>query len=230
MFAESRIYLDLCALADPSYRDFESKLLPTVPPESILGVRMPHLRAYARKIKGTPEAACFLGALPHQSYDENNLHACLLSMMRDRTALIGALDAFLPYVDNWATCDSLRPVIFARKGDLLRPDIARWMADSHPYTCRFGIEMLMLHCLGDVFVQDDLRAVAEIAARRHDEYYVAMMCAWYFATALAVREEETRPYFADEYLHPTVRDMAIRKAIESRRVSEARKNELKKRP
>ncbi len=230
MSEEKQILSDLRALADPQYRAFQSRLLPTVRPDSILGVRMPALRAYARKISGTAEAAEFLCALPHESYDENNLHACLLSMMRDRELLVSAIEAFLPYVDNWATCDSLRPKIFSRDRHALRRDIVRWMADPHPYACRFGMEMLMLHCLGEAFTADDLRAVAEIAARRHEEYYVAMMCAWYFATALAVREEETLPYFAEGRLHPTVQAMAVRKAIESYRVSEERKNELKKRP
>lgn len=217
----------LRTMADPDYRTFQSRLLPTVDPARIIGVRTPVLRRYAREIFGTPAAVAFLADLPHVAYDEDNLHACLVSMMRDRPSLIAALDAFLPYVDNWATCDMLRPPLLGRDPAALRCDIARWMGDMHPYTCRFGIEMLMVHCLGEHFAPDDLAAVAAIAENRHDEYYVAMMCAWYFATALAAQEGATWPYFVERRLHSAVLTMAIRKAIESYRISPQRKAELR---
>jgi len=216
-------------LADADYRRFQSGLLPGINPARVLGVRMPVLHRYARAIVGTPAAAAFLADLPHASYDADNLHACLLSMMDNRTALICALDAFLPHIDNWATCDMLRPPLLGRDLPALRRDAARWMADPHPYTCRFGIEMLMVHGLGK-FSADDPAAVAEIAWARGDEYYVAMMCAWYFATALAAAHDAIWPYFAEPLLPPAVRQMARRKAYDSRRISPADKAALRAMP
>lgn len=217
----------LHALADPVYRAFQSRLVPSVDAARMLGVRIPALRRYARTIAGTPRAAAFLAELPHASYDADNLHALLLAEMTDRSALDAALTAFLPYVDNWATCDILRPKLLADDIPALRLGIARWMADPHPYTCRFGIEMLMVHCLGAHFSADDPAAVAAIAAARHDEYYVAMMCAWYFAEALARQESAVLPWFLGRRLEPSVFRRAVRKACESYRISPERKAELR---
>lgn len=217
----------LRAMADPAYRAFQSRLIPTVDPARVIGVRVPDLRRYARSIAGTPEAEAFLADLPHASYDADNLHAILISMFRDRGALIAALNRFLPHIDNWATCDILRPKLLGRDIPALRRDIARWMADPHPYTCRFGMEMLMVHCLGAAFDPADPDAVAAVASARAEEYYVAMMCAWYFATALAARTEAVLPYFTGDRLAPSVRARALRKACESDRIPPALKAELR---
>ncbi len=218
----------LRAMADPAYCAFQRRLIPTVDPARVLGVRIPDLRRYARSIVGTPEAEAFLADLPHASYDADNLHAMLLTLCRDRDVLIAALADFLPHVDNWATCDSLRPRLLGRDIPALRRDIAVWMADPHPYTCRFGIEMLMVHCLGAHFSAADPDAVAAVAAARQDEYYVAMMCAWYFATALAARPETILPYFTARRLVPSVWEKAVRKACESDRIPPATKAELRR--
>lgn len=217
----------LLTLADPAYRDFQSRLIPTVDPARVLGVRIPDLRRYARSIAGTPEAAAFLADLPHPSYDADNLHACLVSMLRDRGELIDALNVFLPHVDNWATCDILRPKLLGRDIPALRRDVAGWMADLHPYTCRFGIEMLMVHCLGADFAPADLAAVAAVADARAGEYYIAMMCAWYFATALAAQAEAALPWFTERRLEPSVWARAVQKACESYRIPPETKAELR---
>lgn len=219
--AELSIHADLAALADPAYRDFQSRLLPTVEPSRILGVRMPDLRRYAKAVAGTDAAEAFLRELPHPTYDADNLHAALLCRIRDRETLIAALDSFLPYVDNWATCDSLRPPLFSRDIPALRGDIARWMAAEGVYPCRFGIEMLMLHCLGDAFVAADLDAVGEIARTRGGEYYLAMMCAWYYATALSAQPEATLRFLRKANLPRDVLAKTVRKACESRRIDAA---------
>ncbi len=219
--AELCIHADLAALADPAYRAFQSRLLPTVDPSRILGVRMPDLRRYAKTIAGTDAAEAFLRELPHPTYDADNLHAALLCRIRDRAELIAAIDAFLPYIDNWATCDSLRPSLLARDIPALRCDIARWMAAEGVYPCRFGIEMLMLHCLDDAFAAADLAAVGEIARTRGGEYYLAMMCAWYYATALSVQPEATLHDLRQADLPRDVLVKTVRKACESRRIGAA---------
>lgn len=212
---------DLAALADPAYRTFQARLLPTVDSARILGVRIPDLRRYARAIADTPAAAAFLSDLPHSTYDEDNLHAALLCRMRDRDRLVAAIDAFLPHVDNWATCDSLRPAILSRDPAALRRDCARWMADAHLYTCRFGIEMLMVHGLGASYDRRDLAAVGAIAHARGGEYYLAMMCAWYYATALATHADDVLAYLRACPLPPDGMAKTYRKACESRRVDRA---------
>ena len=217
----------LQTMADPAYRAFQMRLIPTVDPARVIGVRIPVLRRYARSIAGTPEAAAFLADLPHASYDADNLHALLIARMKDREALIAALNTFLPHMDNWATCDILRPHLLGCDIPALRRDIVGWMADPHPYTCRFGIEMLMVHCLGGHFVSDDLGAVAAVADARADEYYVAMMCAWYFATALAAQPQTVLSYFTDCRLEPTVWAKAVQKACESHRIPSEIKAELR---
>ena len=152
----------LHALADPAYRLFQCKLMPTVPPEQVWGVRTPQLRALAKEAAGTPEAAAFLAALPHATYDENNLHGALLCLMRDYDACLAAVEAFLPYIDNWATCDMLSPRVFARHTDALLAPIRRWMASPHVYTCRFGMGMLMRYYLEPAaFHPEHLQWVAE---------------------------------------------------------------------
>ena len=211
----------LRALADPAYRQFQCRLMPTITPERVLGVRTPQLRALAREIAGTPEAAAFLAALPHAAYDENNLHGCLLSLMRDFDACLAAVDAFLPYIDNWATCDMLSPRVFARHTDALLASIRRWMASPHVYTCRFGIGMLMRYYLEPAAFRPEY--LQWVAALRSDEYYVSMMIAWFFATALAKQYDAALPYLQQRALAPWTHNKAIQKALESDRVSDAHK-------
>ena len=169
----------LHALADPAYRLFQCKLMPTVPTEQVWGVRTPQLRALAKEAAGTPEAAAFLAALPHAAYDENNLHGALLCLMRDYDACLAAVEVFLPYIDNWATCDMLSPRVFARHTDALLAPIRRWMASPHVYTCRFGMGMLMRYYLEPAAFHPEY--LQWVAAIRSDEYYINMMIAWFFA-------------------------------------------------
>ena len=214
----------LFALRDEGYRDFSSKLIPSVPPERVIGVRTPALRAFAKDFANTPEAADFLRALPHFYLEENNLHAFLIERIRDYDACVAALDAFLPYVDNWATCDLMSPKALGRDRARLIGDVRRWMASGQLYTVRFGIGMLMAHFLDGDFRPETLDAVAAI---KTEEYYLRMMQAWYFATALAKQYEAALPVLEAGRLEPWTHNKAIQKACESRRISTERKTYLK---
>jgi 3-methyladenine DNA glycosylase AlkD len=214
----------LFAMQDLTYRDFQRKLMPTVPPEAVIGVRIPNLRQFARTFAKSPEAEGFLQTLPHVYYEENNLHGMLLSSLRDFSQTIAALDEFLPYVDNWATCDLIRPKCFRQQHPALLDPIRRWMADTHPYTVRFGMEQLMLHFLDDKFSPVYLDWVTEV---RSEEYYVRMMAAWFFATALTKQYDAALPYLQNHRLDPWVHNKAIQKAIESRCIPAERKAVLR---
>ena len=179
---EQTVQAQLFELQDLKYRDFQCKLMPTVDPDTVIGVRTPELRKFAKAFGKQPEAAEFLKILPHKYYEENNLHGFLIENMKDYGQVIDALDAFLPYVDNWATCDLMGPKIFKKHLPELREQIPVWMVSSHTYTIRFGIEMLMTFFLNEEFRPEYLDWVAAV---RSEEYYVNMMIAWYFATALA---------------------------------------------
>ena len=212
-------------LRDTSYRDFQSKLIPTVEPERIIGVRTPQLRELARRLVRAEEYADFLAELPHRYFDEDQLHAFILSGFRDFRACAAGVRAFLPYVDNWATCDQLSPKSFAkRKADLI-PYIEEWLASEHTYTRRFGVGMLMEHFLGDAF---DIRYPEAVARIRSEEYYVNMMIAWYFATALAKQYAAVLPFIEEERLDAWTHNKAIQKAIESRRITPEQKEYLKR--
>ena len=212
----------LFTLQDTVYQSFQRKLLPTVPPERIIGVRTPALRQYARELRGREEK--FLAALPHRYFDEDQLHAFLISEEKEFDAALAATEAFLPYVDNWATCDQLSPrAFFASRAELL-PAVERWMASERPYTVRFGVGMLLRHYLDAAF---DPAQLARVAALPSGEYYVDMMRAWYFATALAKQYDAALPYLRERRLDAWTHNKAIQKAIESRRVSEAQKTALR---
>lgn len=213
----------LFSMQDPAYRAFNSRLLPTVDPETIIGVRTPQLRSLAKELAKTPQAAVFLAELPHRYYEENNLHAFLIERIGDYNATVAELDRFLPYVDNWGTCDSMSPKCFRRHRSELRREIDRWLASPHVYAVRFAIRMLMNEFLDDEFSPDDL---ARLAAIQTEEYYIRMMVAWYFATALAKRYQAILPYLRENRLDPVVKAMAIRKARESFRISQEQKDEL----
>jgi len=214
----------LFALQDEKYRDFQAKLLPTVDPERIIGVRTPALRDYAGEIAKRPEVGDFLAALPHPYFDENQLHAFVISLERDYGRCVAEVNAFLPFVDNWATCDQLSPKVFKKHKPALLGEVRRWMATEEPYTVRFGIGMLMEHFLDADF---DPAYPAWVAALRSGEYYVNMMIAWYFATALAKQYEAVLPYIEGQKLDAWAHNKAIQKAIESYRVPQERKDYLR---
>ncbi len=215
----------LFQMQDIGYRDFQSKLIPSIAKERIIGVRTPALRAFAKRLRGSASAEAFLAALPHFYYEENQLHAFLLEEIKDYTACIRALNTFLPYVDNWATCDMMSPKVLGRYPTELRQEITSWLTSSHPYTVRFAIGMLMRWYLDGKFTPDDLQAIASV---RSEEYYVNMMIAWYFATALAKQYDAVLPYFQKPHLPQWTHNKAIQKALESYRITPEQKQELRK--
>ena len=208
----------LFELQDMKYRDFHRGLVPTADADYIIGVRMPLLRQLAKEIQPAP----FLYELPHRYYEENQLHAILLSGMKDYDLCLREVERFLPYVDNWATCDGLRPRCFAKHTDELQPFVQRWLASEHEYTVRFGIGVLEAFFLGEAFRPEQLQWVAAI---RREEYYIRMMQAWYFATALAKQWEATLPVIST--LPDWVRRKTIQKACESFRVPQDHKSILR---
>ena len=221
---EQEIRQRLLDLREPDNAAFQAKLIPTVPPERFLGVRTPALRALAKELARREEIGGYLAAAPHGYFDEDCLHGLIAAEFRPYDRALEAVEAFLPFVDNWAACDMLRPKAFARCPDRLREDIRRWMASPRPYTVRFGIEMLMTHFLDERFLPSD---PDEVAAVQSEEYYVNMMIAWYFATALAKQYEWALPVLREERLPLRTHNQAIQKALESRRVSEERKEQLR---
>lgn len=218
------IFQRLSELSDPTYRDFHAGLIPNISPETILGVRVPALRKLARELRGSAEAQEFMAALPHEYYDENCLHGLLINDIKDFGATVSALDAFLPYVDNWAVCDLISPRSFKSRPPELAAHVRRWLDSSHSYTVRFGIGVLMSFYLDEGFEPAQLEAVAE---RCCEEYYVNMMVAWYFATALAKQPEAALPYIENRRLSRWTHNKAIQKSIESRRIPDETKTYLK---
>ena len=209
---------------DPAYRAFQSKLMPTVDPETVIGVRMPALRKLAKELARMPLAEDFLRQLPHRYYEENNLHGLLISSIPNYGPTVAALEAFLPYVDNWATCDLLSPKAFRKRPSELREQIRRWVEDAHPYTVRFGLGMLMSFYLDEGFQEEDLALAAGV---RREEYYVKMMAAWYFATALAKQYDAALPYLRQRRLDRWTHNKTIQKAVESYRITPEQKDELR---
>ncbi|MBQ9748637.1 MAG: DNA alkylation repair protein [Clostridia bacterium] len=209
---------------DVAYADFQSALMPSVPREKIIGVRSPVLRKYAAELSGTEAADIFLRSLPHEYYEENNLHAFLIEKIKDTDALFDAVNAFLPYVDNWATCDSMSPKAFAGCPENLLENIMVWISSGKTYTVRYGTVMLMKHFLGENFRAEYLDTVSNITG---GEYYIDMAKAWFFAEALAKRYNETVPYLEKRILSEWVHNKAIQKAAESLKISAERKNYLR---
>jgi 3-methyladenine DNA glycosylase AlkD len=222
--AEQHIRARLFALQDVGYRDFQCRLMPTVPAQRVIGVRMPALRQLAREIKGTPEAETLLHQLPHAYYEEDNLHGLLIEQIKDYALAVEALNAFLPYVDNWATCDLLNPRAFRSHPPELPQQCRMWMESGVVYAVRFGIGVLMRHYLEETFQPDYL---AWVAAADSEEYYISMMVAWYFATALAKQWEGALPYLQHRQLSRQTHNRAIQKAVESLRLSGEEKAYLK---
>lgn len=214
----------LFALQDPGYRAFTAPLLPGVPLESIIGVRTPAVRKLAKELKKEGKAEAFLEELPHRYFEENGLHAALLCEERDFARCLEQVERFLPWVDNWATCDGLSPGCFQKNRAALLERVPAWLGSSRTYTIRFGIGVLMNQFLDEDFRPDYLDWVAEI---RSEEYYVNMMIAWYFATALAKQYEAALPYLENRRLDRWTHNKSIQKAVESYRVTEERKAYLR---
>lgn len=219
----SAVQEQLLSMQDLSYRKFQIPLIPTVDPETVIGVRTPALRAFAKDFSKADGASAFLRDLPHTYFEENNLHAFLIERLGDYSKTVAALDAFLPYVDNWATCDSLSPKCFRKHHAELRKEIDRWLSSPCVYVVRFAIKTLMAEFLDADFLPNDPERLAAIQT---DEYYLQMMIAWYFATALAKRYDDILPYFKTGVLNSTIRKMAVRKAKDSYRITKEQKEIL----
>lgn len=218
------VYERLAACGSEEYRDFQSRLVPNIPKETMLGVRTPDMRKIAKDLKGTKEAEAFLAELPHKYYEENLLHFFLIAMIRDFDECAKAVEAFLPYVDCWPVCDQSSPKAFAKDHEKLLPLIKKWIGSEHVYTVRFGLRMLMNEFLGEDFKPEYLKWAANVDG---EDYYIKMMVAWFFATALAKKYDESVVYIEKRRLEPWTHRKAIQKAIESYRVSDDHKEYLK---
>ena len=218
------VYERLIACSDEQYKEFQSKLVPNIPKETVLGERTPDMRRIAKEIRGTEEAEGFLAELPHKFYEENLVHFFLIAMIKDFDRCVQAVENFLPYVDCWPVCDSSSPKVFTKNHEKLLPLIRKWMDSDHVYTARFGIRMLMNEFLGEDFQPEYLAWVAGVQG---EDYYIKMMVAWYFATALAKQYDESVVYIEEHRLEPWTHKKAIQKAVESYRVTEAHKEYLK---
>lgn len=210
----------LFALQDISYKEFYSKLIPNINPELVIGVRTPALRKLTKKLAKTPEADVYLTCLPHKYYEENNLHGFIIEGMKDYEKVIAALDAFLPYVDNWATCDMMAPKVFKKHLPELLIKIEEWLGSDNTYMVRFAMGMLLKYYLDDAFEPRFLEMVASVQS---EEYYIKMMIAWYFATALARQYDTTLPYITECKLPVWIHNKTIQKAIESYRITKEKK-------
>ena len=218
------IHAELLKLQDPGYRDLQINIIPTVEKDSIIGVRTPALRALAKELAKREDVSVFLDDLPHRYFEENQLHAFILSGMKDAGECISLVDRFLPYVDNWATCDQMSPKIFRKNKMLLLEYVNVWLKSDLTYVKRFAIGMLMEHFLDEDFKPSYLSKVAKI---RSDEYYINMMIAWYFATALAKQYEASLPFIEDCKLDKWTHNKTIQKAVESYRITPEQKEYLK---
>ncbi len=214
----------LYELQDTGYRDFQAKLIPDISPDSMIGVRTPELRKMAKEMIKDPGIGAFLEDLPHASFDENQLHAFLISEIKDFGECMGQVEKFLPFIDNWATCDQLSPKVFKKHKPELLTSVREWIKSDRTYTVRFGIGMLMEHFLDKDF---DPEYPALVAGVRSEEYYISMMAAWYFATALAKQYEAVLPYLEQGKLDVRTHNRAVRKTIESRRITPEQKEYLR---
>lgn len=224
--SEKTITDGLFALKDENYRRFHAKLIPDIPIDNIIGVRTPVLRKYAKEVAKLQEANIFLESLPHIYYEENNLHGALLSLLypKDIIAFMEQLERFLPYVDNWATCDMLSPKIFKKHLPYVYERVQKWLQSDAVYTIRFGIVTLLGFYLDNAFEPEMLQLVANV---RSEEYYVNMAVAWYFSMALVKQYDATLPYIQNRVLEPWTHNKSIQKAIESRRIPQETKAYLR---
>lgn len=218
------IVAELFRLQDKDYAEFQAKLIPTVRADAIIGVRTPALRAFARRLFKDEGITAFLRKLPHEYFDENQLHAFVVSLEKDFEKCAAEVEAFLPFVDNWATCDQLSPKAFKKEPERLLPYIRSWLKSDKVYTVRFAIGMLMEHFLDERF---EPKYADMVAAVKSDEYYINMMIAWYFATALAKQYDAVLPYIEGKKLDDWTHNKAIQKSVESYRITAEQKAYLK---
>ncbi len=219
------IYERLLSYQDEKYKDFQSKLIPNIDKKTIIGVRTPQMRKIVKEVYGTKESTIFLQTLPHQYYEENLIHFFLISKIKDFDECIKEVERFLPYIDCWPVCDQATPLVFKKNHDKLLPLIKKWINSNHVYTARFGIRILMNEYLDKDFKNEYLELVA---SKTGEDYYLKMMIAWYFATALAKQYDATIKYIKNRSLDPWIHKKAIQKAVESYRVSDEHKEYLKK--
>ena len=211
-------------MQDLKYRDFHSRLLPGIDKETIIGIRTPELRKFTKEYAKTPEAELFMQELPHRYYEENNMHIMIASWIKDYEKCLAEVKRFLPYVNNWATCDLPAPKVFAKHKPELMEKIRKWVKAEHIYTCRFGLEMLMTHFLDADFKPEYLDLAADV---RLEDYYAKMMAAWFFATALAKQWDAAVAYLETNRLEPWAHNKTIQKARESYRISTEQKAYLR---
>ena len=218
------ITAELFRLRDVEYAAMQTRIIPTVEAERIIGVRTPELRAFAKELFKDGDKGAFLVDLPHRYFDENQLHAFVISLEKDFEKCIAEVEAFLPFIDNWATCDQLSPKTFKKEPEKLLPHIRVWIRSDRTYTVRFAIGMLMQHFLDDRF---SLEYADMTASVRSEEYYVNMMIAWYFATALAKQYDAVLPYLEEKRLDSWTHNKAIQKSVESNRITDEQKRYLR---
>lgn len=218
------VYERLLSYQDETYKEFQSKLVPNIDKETIIGVRTPQIRSIVKEIFGTEEANIFLKTLPHQYYEENLVHIFLVSKIKDYDECVKEIERFLPYIDCWPVCDQATPLVFKKNHDKLLPYIKKWIKSNKVYTARFGIRMLMNEFLNDDFKEEYLELVS---SKKGEDYYLKMMIAWFFATALAKQYNATIKYIENKCLDPWIHKKTIQKAIESYRVSDEHKEYLK---
>ena len=219
-----QIEKELFGMQDKEYALLQQKIIPTADPGSVIGVRTPELRAFAKVLYKDEGCAKFLTNLPHKYFDENQLHAFVISLEKDFDKCVKEVEAFLPYVDNWATCDQMSPKAFKKQPERLLPYIKKWIKSDETYTVRFAIGMLMEHFLGDNFLPEYADMVAEV---KSEEYYINMMRAWYFATALAKQYDSIIPYVENKALDDWTHNKTIQKSIESYRITDEQKQYLR---
>ncbi len=219
-----RIREELFSMQDLSYREFHSRLMPDVEKDTVIGIRVPVLRKYVKELAKDPEIGGFLEDLPHRYYEENNVHGFLIQQMKEYGQCMEELEKFLPYINNWATCDMTSPKVFKKHKEELLEAVRRWIVSDHVYTVRYGIGMLMQHYLDEDFREEYPQMVSEI---RSEEYYVNMMIAWYFATALAKQYETILPYIEKQKLNVWTHNKTIQKACESYRITPEQKAYLR---
>lgn len=219
-----KIIEELLEQQDKEYRDFQRKLIPTVAPDRIIGVRTPVLRKMAKEMARQEDTKDFLETLPHHYFEENQLHALILSEEKNFESCIAGTEPFLPYVDNWATCDQMMPKVFKKHTDELLFYIQKWIASDHTYTIRFAIGMLMRFYLDEKFESEYLKMVAAV---KSGEYYVRMMVAWYFATALAKQYDAAVMFLEEKRLEPWTHNKTIQKSVESYRIDDEKKAYLR---
>ncbi|MCI6258453.1 MAG: DNA alkylation repair protein [Spirochaetia bacterium] len=220
LYVQEQLFL----LKDEKFKEFNSKLIPNVNSSAFIGVKTPAIRKFASAFSKQPECLSFLKILPHDYFEEYAVHSALIASMKDFSQALQALEEFLPFIDNWAICDMLKPKIFKKNLDKLLPSIKKWLLSSETYTVRFGIGMLMSFYLDEHFSEEYLELVACVNS---EEYYVKMMQAWYFATALAKQWEKTVTYIEEKRLVPWTHNKTIQKAVESFRITDEQKKYLR---